>query len=770
MEGSTILGFLIFSIVLIFPILVVHELAHGAALTHFGGNPGALGTGLYYFSPMFYVDTSESWRLTRGKRVIVSMAGPMSTLFIGSVAGLLAHFNVVPGATYLFQMTFFFSYYIVLLNLAPMFETDGYFTLMDSLNIPNLRSEAFGYIKTLVSRGPRQANLKYDEYSSKQRLAMVMYGAVSIIWSVFIIYLSYLFFAYIVEDALTQLTNLIGSMVSMTGLSSHNIESVLISVGIAVVSLGLLTFISLRIYAMTYLPLKTVASRMQRIGSKALPIDGTYLSTFFLAPVIFPPLREKLLKKLRWIAGKMSPDSNITEEGELVHMRLTLWKNTERTFPQLRSDVMRYENVLRKHYSLYVKKLLKGMRKDRVINELYIMDEKNSAKAASVLKRSDFTKAFKERIDKVYSDIGQLLESFACFVWAVDLRPEVFAKLNPKDFEYSFLEDISTSTSIYDVGNYRRERVVGSKNIEYMLKRMGEYFSLLKEDPRIMQTTHASVLFEPVKNRLMIFGRARRVGSLKKMVEHVILTPIRSTLETTYLQGLSTSLLGLSQFVERSPTFSIENIKNTECKDLKFLNRILDDFIDSLGIVEENVLTMQRLTETVSLKMREAGRAVKTLDYDVALLGVVVGVTARELEQVDSNRTFYAMLARQNRRLLGELEGLKKTVAETIRKKEKGFYGDIRRLWLTTVIALFASAIIAFYLSSLLRELGAWNLVLLVPIFTILSGGVLSLVRALRINSKAHSPIIDSVLLLSNHYYSLATNVPSASKFLNQIT
>ncbi|WXG43678.1 MAG: hypothetical protein WED04_06500 [Promethearchaeati archaeon SRVP18_Atabeyarchaeia-1] len=768
-QGSTILGFFIFSIVLIFPILVVHELAHGLALTHFGASPGELGTGLYYFYPMFYCDTSESWRLSRGKRVLVSIVGPLSTLLIGSVAGLAAFFNLFPSASYLLVMTFFFAYYMALLNMAPMFETDGYYALMDILNIPNLRSEAFGYIRTLLTKGRRQARMKYSEYSRRQRFAMVTYGGISIGWSVVAIYLSYLFFIYIVRDALTQLTNLITAVATITGFIGTDIEGTLISIGVAVGSLGLLTFISLRLYAMTYLPLKSVATRIQKVGGKSLSVDGMYLSAFFLVPVMFNPLRKKIMKTFGKCSKRISQDYSVKEEGELVTIKLALNRGATKTFTQLRAEAIRYENTLRNNYNLYLKDLIKTMRKDRTVGELSMIDRDNSAKAASLLKRNEFLKAFNERIEKVYSNIGQLLGSFVCFIWSVDLRPDQFSELNPKDFEYSFLEDISTSTGIYEVGTFRKERVIGSKNLEYMLKGMGEYFNSVKENPRIMQTTHATVLFEPIKNRLMIFGRAKRVSELREVVEHIFLIPTRSTFEATTAQDLSTSLLRLSQFMERSPTFNADNIMGTEYKELKFMRSVLDKFSRSLDILRENIEAMQSLTETVYLKAKEAEKEIRSLDYDVALLDLVIKATKYESDSFDSSTTLYSSLARQNHRLMDKVEKIRRIVAEALHKNEAAYSKNLRKMALASIIALIFSVFLTVYLHSMLSGLGAWNLILLAPIAIISSISLLSFLGAMKINSKAHSPIIDSLLLLSNHYYSLASTMPSINYLLNKI-
>ena len=70
--GSSDVGFF-FYFLLLFPVLVVHEIAHGATLAYYGSlwgvMPGEVGTGLYFFGPMFYVDTSDAWVLPRKMRI-----------------------------------------------------------------------------------------------------------------------------------------------------------------------------------------------------------------------------------------------------------------------------------------------------------------------------------------------------------------------------------------------------------------------------------------------------------------------------------------------------------------------------------------------------------------------------------------------------------------------------------------------------------------------------------------------------------------------------
>jgi hypothetical protein len=196
------------------------------------------------------------------------------------------------------------------------------------------------------------------------------------------------------------------------------------------------------------------------------------------------------------------------------------------------------------------------------------------------------------------------------------------------------------------------------------------------------------------------------------------------------------------------------------------MRSILDKFSRSLGIVGENIQAMQSLIETVCLKTKEAEKEIRSLDYDVALLDLVVGATKYESDNLESSRTLYSALARQNHRLTEKLEKIKALVAVTIRKNEAAYSRSLRKMGFLSIVALFFSVFLTLYLNSMLVGLGAWNLILLAPITTISSISLLSFLRAMRISSKTHSPIIDSLLLLSNHYYTLASSMPSMNYLL----
>ena len=81
--GSTAVGFFFYYFVALAPVIAIHEISHGLALVHYGGEPGEMGAGIFYFGPMFYTETTDVWTLEKRHRIMVFLAGNISTLSIG---------------------------------------------------------------------------------------------------------------------------------------------------------------------------------------------------------------------------------------------------------------------------------------------------------------------------------------------------------------------------------------------------------------------------------------------------------------------------------------------------------------------------------------------------------------------------------------------------------------------------------------------------------------------------------------------------------------
>jgi putative peptide zinc metalloprotease protein len=156
--------------------VVVHEAMHALTCKHFGRVVYRAGIGWYYFAPVAFVDTSEIWPAARWQRVLVSAAGPYSNLVLAGMTALAA---LLPVSSGLGQGLFSFSttgYILVLVNLNPLLELDGYYILTDLLEIPNLRSRALAYLGA-VRRGRTHAEPRLHRL-------FILFGAASLAYGV----------------------------------------------------------------------------------------------------------------------------------------------------------------------------------------------------------------------------------------------------------------------------------------------------------------------------------------------------------------------------------------------------------------------------------------------------------------------------------------------------------------------------------------------------------------------------------------------------------
>ncbi len=52
-----------------------HEFGHASSARYFGAKHGGIGGGFYFFTPVYFADVSDIWKLSRDKRIIVNLSG-----------------------------------------------------------------------------------------------------------------------------------------------------------------------------------------------------------------------------------------------------------------------------------------------------------------------------------------------------------------------------------------------------------------------------------------------------------------------------------------------------------------------------------------------------------------------------------------------------------------------------------------------------------------------------------------------------------------------
>jgi putative peptide zinc metalloprotease protein len=173
-----VLGLVGFYIAMFIAILL-HESAHAFSCKHYGRDVHQAGFMIYLGMPAFFVDTSDIWMEPRRPRMLVSWAGPYSGFFLGALSSLLIFAIPSPVISgWLFQ----FAFTCILLsfaNLNPLLLWDGYYLLMDWLEMPMLRQRALAFV-----RGGLWKKISACESFGRDDKIYTVYGLFSFVWTI----------------------------------------------------------------------------------------------------------------------------------------------------------------------------------------------------------------------------------------------------------------------------------------------------------------------------------------------------------------------------------------------------------------------------------------------------------------------------------------------------------------------------------------------------------------------------------------------------------
>ena len=135
-----------------------HETAHALATKAEGRKLGKAGIGLYWFTPVVWVDTSDAWLIPARRRIRVNAAGPLFNFAFAGVCGLAA-LLLTGRAQDLVVWLAITNLVAVAFNLSPLLEFDGYYVLEDLTNVNALRRKSLHFtFGELASRPRRPAN------------------------------------------------------------------------------------------------------------------------------------------------------------------------------------------------------------------------------------------------------------------------------------------------------------------------------------------------------------------------------------------------------------------------------------------------------------------------------------------------------------------------------------------------------------------------------------------------------------------------------------
>lgn len=202
--------------------VLLHEASHAFTCKHYGREVRRAGFIIYLGMPAFFVDTTDVWMEPRKPRLLVSLAGPYSGFFLAAVASLLIYISpsdFVSGLLYQFA---FVNNLLSFANLNPLLKLDGYYILMDWLEMPMLRARALQFVQ-----GELWNKIRLRHPFEQEDKIFAIYGLLSLVWTVIIILLSLRLFGAI---ALNFFQNLLGSEIglAMTGLLAIGLAVILL--------------------------------------------------------------------------------------------------------------------------------------------------------------------------------------------------------------------------------------------------------------------------------------------------------------------------------------------------------------------------------------------------------------------------------------------------------------------------------------------------------------------------------------------------------------
>jgi len=181
---------------LLFSISIWHELGHGFTCKRFGGEVHNIGFMIFYFEPAFYCTIDDSYLFPKlSHRIYCALGGVYFESLICGTA--LAVWLLTPAEWWihgLALMLVFFTGLGALFNLHPLIKLDGYYILMDWLDIPDLRENSFEYVRNAIRKHVFHLEVEEKAIPRRHRRIFLLYGVVAMVYTALILLLVYTMF------------------------------------------------------------------------------------------------------------------------------------------------------------------------------------------------------------------------------------------------------------------------------------------------------------------------------------------------------------------------------------------------------------------------------------------------------------------------------------------------------------------------------------------------------------------------------------------------
>jgi CRP-like cAMP-binding protein/Zn-dependent protease len=185
-----------------FVLTFFHELGHASAIVHYGRRVNGAGFMIYFGSPAFFVEATDSLMLERRERIVQAFAGPFAELVISGMASLALLVLPESGLTQLLFRFALINYFVIFLNLIPLLELDGYWILSDLIQVPDLRQRSLEFFQHDLWH-----KLRIREGFSLQEIGLGLYAAIGVVFTILCLYSAFFFWSLLFGDLLSSLWN-----------------------------------------------------------------------------------------------------------------------------------------------------------------------------------------------------------------------------------------------------------------------------------------------------------------------------------------------------------------------------------------------------------------------------------------------------------------------------------------------------------------------------------------------------------------------------------
>jgi len=172
-----------------------HELGHGFTCKRYGGDVHSIGIMIFYMQPAFYCGIDDSYMFPKAAhRMYVAFGGSYFELMLCSIA--MPFWLFTPAEWWIHEWALIVillsGLSLIVFNLNPLIKLDGYYVLMDWLDVPNLREDSFEYIGSLIKKHLLRLETPPAPISRRRRRIFLVYGICSIVYTAMVIGLIYI--------------------------------------------------------------------------------------------------------------------------------------------------------------------------------------------------------------------------------------------------------------------------------------------------------------------------------------------------------------------------------------------------------------------------------------------------------------------------------------------------------------------------------------------------------------------------------------------------